>query len=59
MSRQWAFVMMADKLQISDRDRRDIEIIARNAERLNHEVLDTLEYQHLPFPRKSRFCSQQ
>ena len=30
------------------RDRKDIEIIDRNAERLNREALDTLEYQHLP-----------
>jgi len=30
------------------RDRRDIEIINRNAERLNREALDTLEYQQLP-----------
>ena len=30
------------------RDRRDIEIIDRNAESLNCEALDTLEYQQLP-----------
>jgi metal-responsive CopG/Arc/MetJ family transcriptional regulator len=30
------------------RDRRDIEIIDRNAERLNREAIDTLEYQQLP-----------
>jgi len=30
------------------RDRKDIEIIDRNAERLNREALDTLEYQQLP-----------
>jgi hypothetical protein len=30
------------------RDRRDIEIIDRNAERLNREAMDTLEYQQLP-----------
>jgi len=30
------------------RDRRDIQIIGRNAERLNREALDTLEYQKLP-----------
>jgi len=30
------------------RDRRDIEIIDRYAERLNREALDALEYQHLP-----------
>jgi len=27
------------------RDARDLEIINRNAERLNHEALDVLEYQ--------------
>jgi hypothetical protein len=31
-----------------ERDRRDIEIINRNAERLNREALDTLGYQQLP-----------
>lgn len=30
------------------RDRRDVEIIERNADRLNREALDTLEYQKLP-----------
>jgi metal-responsive CopG/Arc/MetJ family transcriptional regulator len=30
------------------RDRRDLEIIDRNAERLNREAIDTLEYQQLP-----------
>jgi hypothetical protein len=30
------------------RDRRDIEIIDRNAERLNREAADTLDYQRLP-----------
>jgi hypothetical protein len=30
------------------RDRRDIEIISRNAERLTREAMDTLEYQQLP-----------
>jgi metal-responsive CopG/Arc/MetJ family transcriptional regulator len=30
------------------RDRKDIEIINRNAERLNREAMDTLEYQQLP-----------
>jgi metal-responsive CopG/Arc/MetJ family transcriptional regulator len=30
------------------RDRRDIEIINRNADRLNREAMDTLEYQQLP-----------
>ncbi|MGA2211819.1 MAG: hypothetical protein ABSH31_00985 [Bryobacteraceae bacterium] len=31
-----------------ERDRRDIEIIDCNAERLNREAMDTLEYQQLP-----------
>ena len=31
------------------RDRRDIEIIDHNAERLNLEAMDTLEYQQLPW----------
>ena len=30
------------------RDRRDIEIIDRHAERLNREAMDALEYQKLP-----------
>jgi hypothetical protein len=30
-----------------ERDRRDIQIINRNAERLNREAMDTLEYQQL------------
>jgi metal-responsive CopG/Arc/MetJ family transcriptional regulator len=30
------------------RDRKDIEIINRNATRLNREAMDTLEYQRLP-----------
>jgi len=30
------------------RDQRDLEIIDRNAKRLNREALDTLEYQRLP-----------
>ena len=30
------------------RDRRDIGIIDRNADRLNREAMDTLEYQQLP-----------
>jgi metal-responsive CopG/Arc/MetJ family transcriptional regulator len=36
------------RLEIDERDRRDIEIINRNAERLNREAMDTLEYQQLP-----------
>jgi hypothetical protein len=34
-------------LKSNERDRRDIDIINRNAERLNREALDTLEYQQL------------
>ena len=34
-----------DKLSRQERDRRDLELINRNAERLNREVEDTLEYQ--------------
>lgn len=30
------------------RDRKDIEIINRNADRLNREANDTLEYQQVP-----------
>ena len=36
------------RLKSDERDRRDIEIINRNAERLNREAMDTLEYQRLP-----------
>ena len=36
------------QLERRARDRRDIEIINRNAERLNREAMDTLEYQQLP-----------
>lgn len=31
-----------------ERDRRDLEIINRNAKRLNREAKDTLQYQQLP-----------
>ena len=37
-----------DSTQLSVSDRRDLEIINRNADRLNREALDTLEYQRLP-----------
>jgi hypothetical protein len=37
-----------DRLESEERDRRDIEIIDRNADRLNREAADTLEYQQLP-----------
>jgi metal-responsive CopG/Arc/MetJ family transcriptional regulator len=36
------------RLESEERDRRDVEIINRNAKRLNREALDTLEYQKLP-----------
>ena len=36
------------RLERQVRESRDIEIINRNAERLNREALDTLEYQQLP-----------
>lgn len=35
-------------LERQARDRRDVEIINRHAERLNREASDTLEYQRLP-----------
>ncbi len=35
-------------LERKQRNRRDIEIIDRNADRLNREALDALEYQFLP-----------
>lgn len=35
-------------LESEERDRRDIEIIDRNADRLNREAADSLEYQKLP-----------
>ena len=34
-----------DKLSREERDRRDIEIINRNADYLNAEAMDVLEYQ--------------
>lgn len=36
------------RLEKELRDRKDIEIIERNADRLNSEALDTLAYQQLP-----------
>jgi len=33
------------QLERQARDRKDVEIIGRNAERLNREAMDTLEYQ--------------
>ena len=35
-------------LERLERDRRDMEIINRNALRLNREARDTLEYQQIP-----------
>jgi hypothetical protein len=39
---------LLDRLESEERDRCDIEIIDRNADRLNREAADTLEYQRLP-----------
>jgi metal-responsive CopG/Arc/MetJ family transcriptional regulator len=36
------------QLERDKRDRRDLDIINRNADRLNREAVDTLEYQKLP-----------
>ena len=36
------------QLERAARDQKDIEIIERNAERLNRDAMDTLEYQQLP-----------
>ena len=36
-----------------ERDRRDVEIINRNADRLNHEAMDSLKYQQLPWSAES------
>jgi hypothetical protein len=36
------------RIEREERDRRDAEIINRNAKRLNREATDTLEYQRLP-----------
>lgn len=36
------------RLESERRDRRDLEIINRNADRLNREAADTLEYQQIP-----------
>ena len=43
-----AAVAYLAQLERTARDRRDVEIINRNAERLNREARDTLEYQRLP-----------
>jgi metal-responsive CopG/Arc/MetJ family transcriptional regulator len=36
------------RLERQARDRKDIDMIDRNAESLNREAMDTLEYQQLP-----------
>jgi metal-responsive CopG/Arc/MetJ family transcriptional regulator len=36
------------RLDRERRDRADLDVINRNAERLNREAMDTLEYQRLP-----------
>ena len=36
------------RLEREARDQRDLDIIDRNANRLNREALDTLEYQQIP-----------
>ena len=43
-----AAVAYLAQLERGARDQRDIEIIDRNAERLNREAMDTLEYQQVP-----------
>ena len=43
-----AAVAYLAQIERQARDRRDVEIIDRNAERLNREAMDTLEYQQLP-----------
>jgi len=36
------------RLDRLERNRRDVEIISRHADRLNREAIDTLEYQQIP-----------
>lgn len=43
-----AAVAYLETLEREARDRKDIEIIRRNAKRLNREAMDTLGYQRLP-----------
>ena len=43
-----AAVAYLAQLERQTRDRKDIAIIERNAERLNRDAMDTLEYQRLP-----------
>ena len=40
-------------LASEERDRRDLEIINRNADRLNREAMDSLKYQQLPWSAES------
>jgi hypothetical protein len=48
------------KLAKHDRDVKDSSLIAKNAERLNREAADVLEYQDLAgqvqWPRQEYFC---
>jgi hypothetical protein len=43
-----AAVAYLTDLERQKRDRKDVEIINRNAARLNREAKDTLEYQQIP-----------
>ena len=43
-----AAVAYLSQLEREARDRRDIDLIERHAERLNREAMDTLDYQKLP-----------
>jgi len=43
-----AAVAYLARLEHEARDRKDLEIINRHADRLNREAMDTLEYQQLP-----------
>jgi metal-responsive CopG/Arc/MetJ family transcriptional regulator len=43
-----AAIAYLTQLERQARDRKDIEIINRNADRLNREAMDALEYQQLP-----------
>ncbi len=43
-----AAVAYLARLEREARDKKDIEIIERNAKRLNREAMDTLKYQQMP-----------
>jgi hypothetical protein len=43
-----AAVAYLARLEGEARDKKDIEIIERNAKRLNREAMDTLKYQRMP-----------